>query len=344
MKSESELRQPELQLTRTDFVACDWRSPLVATERDGYSSMRDAFLAAASRTFASHERKAAKVFWLLSSACSMMLRPASVNEPFKPLFVLEGQRSIIADDFQKEELAFFAEIVDDIDDPWLRARLADIVWLTSDVRDVRFALLAIDAYRLIPLSLESWIRGGEHCWARAISLAKLLKSGAGDQLKKIEESVITALKAAGSADGFLALWLAEMLAADGMARHCSLDIADKLQEIADDFRHAGESLRARGYYKGASDWYRTARADDKSADMLVEVAESFVGEARSKASSDTPINILAASHYEDAIQAYRQIPRALRGVWSPPRQKHHSTTARRRVPAPRFVRSSWSAH
>lgn len=314
MKSEPELRQPDLPLNRDDFIACDWRGPLATTERDGYSSMRDAFLTAANRAFTGDEWKASKVFWLLSSACSMMLRPASVNEPFKPLFILEGQRSIIADDFQNEELAFFAAIVDDIDDPWLRARLADIVWLTADVRDVRFAVLAIDAYRSIPLDLESWIRGGEHCWIRAISLAKLLKTGAGDRLSRIENKVVEALKSAVNADGFLALWLAEMLFASGLGRSDSSDIASKLHLLAAVFRDSDDSLRARGCFKGASDWYRLAKDDEKSADMFVEIAESFAREALSKTSSDAPINILATSLYEESIQAYRRIPRALRAA------------------------------
>ena len=312
MKSELELRQPELQLSRADFIDCDWRNPLATTERDGHSSMRDAFLAAASQAFESEKKKAAKIFWLLSAACSMMLRPASVNEPFKPLFVLEGQRSILADDFLATELAFLSEIIDEVDDPWLRARLADIVWLRSEPRDFRVALVAIDAYCLIPLDLESWIRGGEHCWPRAISLTKLLKTGAGDRLNGIEDKAFAALKNAVNADGFLALWLAEMLATNGLGRSHGLDIASKLKQVANEFRDASDPLRARGYFKGASDWYRLAKDDETSADMLVELAESFASEALSKTASDAPINILATSLYEDSIQAYRQIPRALR--------------------------------
>ncbi len=312
MKSESHLRQQELPLSQADFKDCDWRSPLAATERDGYSSIRDVFLASAHQAFGSEKKKAAKIFWLLSAACSMMLRPASVNEPFKPLFVIEGQRSILADDFLEAELTFFSEIINEVDDPWLRARLADVVWLTSEVRDFQVALIAIDAYCLVALDLESWIRGGEHCWARAISLTKLLKTGAGDRLSMIEDKVVTALKGAVNADGFLALWLAEMLAAGGLGRSHGSDIATKLQQVAAIFRDTGDSLRARGYFKGASDWYRIAKDDEKSADMFIELAESYASEALSKTSSDTPIHILATSLYEDAVQAYRQIPRALR--------------------------------
>ena len=36
---------------------------------------------------------------------------------------------------------FFAEIVETIDDPWLKARLADLVWLMQSPRAVKFALV-----------------------------------------------------------------------------------------------------------------------------------------------------------------------------------------------------------
>lgn len=314
MKSEPELRQTELHLSVADFIDCEWRSPLAATERDGYSSMQDAFLAAARQAFENEKKKNAKIFWLLSAACSMMLRPQSTNEPFRPLFIIEGQRSIIADDFEKQELSFFSEIVWHVDDQWLRARLADIVWITSDVRDVRFALAAIDAYHLVPLDLESWIRGGEHCWSRAIVLCKLLKNGAGDRLIEIENKAIAVLDRSGIADGFLALWLAEMLASYVLGRSHRPQIASKLETLALAFRDANDSLRARGYFKGASDWYRIANDDGKSANMFVELAESFASEALSKVFSNAPANILATSLYEDAIQAYRQIPRNLRAA------------------------------
>ena len=312
MTSGSELRQPELPVCRADFIDCDCTSILATIKSDGYSSLSDAFLSASRQAFKDDQKKRAKVFWLLSAACSMMLRSASTNEPFKPLFVIGGARSIISDDFQPDELTLFSEIVDAVDDPWLRARLADIVWMTSADRDFRFVLIAIDAYCALPLDLETWIGGGDHCWARAASLAKLMGSGAGDRLSKIEDAAVAALKGAGEADGFLALWLAELLASNGLGRPHRLDIAVKLEQIAFAFLHSGETHRTREYFRGSAQWYRRAESPEKSADRLIDVAESFASEAFSKANADAPINALAASLYEEAIQTYRKIPRALR--------------------------------
>jgi hypothetical protein len=90
----------------------------------------------------------------------MMLSPKSINEPFKPFMVMEGKRSVIPDDMSDSDIVFFSQIVDEVDDLWLKARLSDLVWLKQKPRDVRFALLAIDAYRSIPLDTDTWVRGG----------------------------------------------------------------------------------------------------------------------------------------------------------------------------------------
>jgi hypothetical protein len=244
----------------------------------------------------------------------MMLRPSSANEPFRPLFVIDGQRSILPEDFHEDELKFFAEIISDIHDNLLRARLADIVWLKSSVRDYKVALIAIDAYISVPLDWESWIREGEHCLQRAITLTKLLKTGAGNRLNEIENTVIAAIRSGTDSEGFLTLQLAECLASKDLGSAHLSEIASKLQNLASSFDDAEEHLKARAYYKSASDWYQRAKAFDKSADTLVSRAESFAKEAQVKRAGQAPANILATSLFEEAIQAYRLIPKALRNA------------------------------
>ena len=50
------------------------------------------------------------------------------------------------DDFTDSEIDFFAHIVDSIDKPTLKGRLADLVWLLRQPRNVKFALDATDSY------------------------------------------------------------------------------------------------------------------------------------------------------------------------------------------------------
>src|SRR5688572_18676049 len=178
----SERYPADLVLTHQDFLECGWKEVLKSSPREGYSSMWQAFSSAARKAMEEGRQSKGKALWLLADACSMMLSPKSINEPFKPFMVMEGRRSVIPDDLAEADISFFAEIVDEIDDPWLKARLADLVWLKGKPRDVQFALTAIDSYRAIPLTTETWVRGAHECWERAISLALMLKAGAGDRL------------------------------------------------------------------------------------------------------------------------------------------------------------------
>lgn len=167
----------DLIITPEHFSASGWKEALTSASREGYSSMWQSLSAAARTAIDEGRNEHGKVLWLLADACSMMLSPSSLNEPFKPVAVFHDRRSVIPDDLFEADIEFFATIVAEIDDIRLRARLADLVWLKKKPRDISFALIAIDAYRAIALETETWVRDGRECWERAISLARMLKAG-----------------------------------------------------------------------------------------------------------------------------------------------------------------------
>jgi hypothetical protein len=304
----------DLIVSVDDFANCGWNEVLEQTSREGYSAMWQAFSAAA-RTAMDEGRKAhGKVLWLLADACSMMLVPASQNEPFKPIAVFHDRRSVIPDDLTESDFEFFSAVIDSTDDVWLKARLADLCWLKQKPKVVGHALAAIDAYRTIPLDTETWVRGGRECWERAISLARMLKTGAGDRLQKMEAAILVAFDAATRQDGFLGLWLADMLKTNGMARERRTDVAKRLESLAREFDGEGDLHRAREYFSAASDWYRVSADESKAAEMTVSVAEEWVKEAIARTSSSAPSHMVAASFYENAIQTYRTIPGAERAA------------------------------
>jgi hypothetical protein len=303
-----------LVVTAQDFAGCGWKNVLTGTTREGYSSMWQAFSAAARQAMEEGRQSHGKVLWLLADACSMMLSPKSINEPFKPFMVMDGQRSVIPEDLPEADISFYAQIVDGNDDPWLKARLADLIWLKQRPRDVKYALAAIDSYRTIPLDTKTWIRGGDKCWERAISLARMLKDGAGERLKEIETAIVTVCCASTRQDGFLGLWLANLLNESGLARDQTTTIAQRLESLAREFENEGELHRAREYFNAAAQWYKRAGDEAKTAEMTVSVAEGWVKEAVARVSSDKPSHMVAASFYENAIQTYRTIPRSERAA------------------------------
>lgn len=212
----SNSRYPEnLAVTVEDFLASGWKQTVDSATREGYSAMWGALSEAARSAIEQGHMAKGKVLWLLADACSMMLSPANHNEPFKPFAVFHDRRSVIPDDLPDSDIAFFTQVVDFVEDIWLKARLADLVWLKAKPRNTAFALMAIDAYRSLPLDVDTWMRGGDDCWRRAISLARMLNAGAGDRLEEMEVAITVAFSAASKPTGFLCIWLAELLSSSG---------------------------------------------------------------------------------------------------------------------------------
>lgn len=311
----NESRYPEgLAISIDDFLASGWKQALGQASREGYSAMWQAFSAAARSSIDQGRNEHGKVLWLLADACSMMLSPSSPNEPFKPIAVFHDRRSVIPDDLHDADILFFAEIVDVIDADWLKARLSDLVWLKGKPRNTAFALKAIDAYRSLPLETDTWIHGGRDCWSRAISLARMLKGGAGDRLEQMEATIVVAFNAVTRAGGFLGLWLADLLKSNGLGRSHRVDVAMKLEALAHEFDGEGDLHRAREYFSAAADWHKAIPDEVKAAEMTVAVAEGWVKEAIARSASESPSHMVASSFYENAIQVYRTIPRAERAT------------------------------
>ncbi|MEB8536869.1 DUF4209 domain-containing protein [Acidithiobacillus ferriphilus] len=308
-------RYPEdLVISAQDFVDSGWKEAIAQTSREGYSAMWQALSSAARSAIEQGRSEHGKVLWLLADACSMMLSPSSPNEPFKPFAVFHDRRSVIPEDMSDADILFFAEVIDAVDDDWLKARLSDLVWLKGKPRNTGFALKAIDAYRSLPLDTDTWIHGGRDCWPRAIGLARMLKGGAGDRLEQMEASIVVAFDTATRADGFLGIWLADLLKSNGLGRAHRTDVAKKLEALAREFDAEGDLHRAREYFSAAAEWHKAIPDEVKSAEMTAAVAEGWVKEAVARSASENPSHMVAASFYENAIQVYRTIPRAERAT------------------------------
>ncbi|MCW6625087.1 DUF4209 domain-containing protein [Yersinia ruckeri] len=303
-----------LAISRQDFNASNWKDSIAQATREGYPAMWQALSSAARDAIEQGRIENGKVLWLLADACSMMLSLSSPNEPFKPYAVFHDRRSVIPDDLSDSDIQFFADIVDGVDNDWLKARLSDLVWLKSKPRNIEFALKAIDAYRSLPLDTDTWIHGGRDCWPRAISLARMLKGGAGDRLQQIETKIVAAFHASIRDDGFLGFWLADLLKSNRLGWSHRTDVSTKLEALARGFDDEGDLHKAREYFSAAAEWYKFIPDEVKAAEMTVLVAEGWVKEAVARVASESPSHMVAASFYENAIQIYRTIPRAERSA------------------------------
>ncbi|UFS57220.1 DUF4209 domain-containing protein [Comamonadaceae bacterium M7527] len=287
-------------------------SDAIATaSRQGYASIWQALSTAAAAALDEGRPTEAKALWLVADAASMMLKPKSVNEPFAPMTVFGDRRSAIASDFTPNDVAIFAAVATEVADHYVRARLSDVVWLCASPRDANFARIAIDAYRSVPLTAESWPRDARDCWERAIALCLQLRAGAGPRLEEIETALLSIFDSNIGTDGFFALSVSRLLSENNLGRSRGRETADRLAERGKELLQRS-SYKARGYLDSAALWYGRLSEKGLQADMTCAVAETWAKEAESRASGDQPSNMVAASLYENAIQTLRRVPKGLR--------------------------------
>ncbi len=308
---------PGPALAADDFANCGWQDALRSADPWAYSSIWGALLAAAKD--AEGDDRRAKALRLLADACSMTFSPDRAVKPFGPRFSFPGGSSFSPDDLTESDTAFLAGAVTTMEicapgAHLLKARLADLVWLVlaQETRSGEFALLAIDSYRAVPLNGESWVRDGLDCWQRALLLARLTKTAAGNRGEEMEASILEALDSATNEDGFLAVKLAELMRSNGLGRDNAASIATKLESLGQVSAGQGEFHRARSYLHEAHRWFKTLGNEAQATATTVAEAECWVKEAEHRLSSADPSHGVAASFIEKAIQTYRTIPKRQR--------------------------------
>ncbi len=269
----------DLIVTVEDFRVSGWRDAIENAGEHGYSSYWQSFSKSAGNAIENGSIATGKVLWLLADACSMMLKPESVNEPFQPLMIMQQRRSAMPEDFSESDITFFENIFTEIDDCRLKARITDILWFVQKPRKVEYALNAIDSYMQFPLDDLSLLRNGKAAWERAIRLSLLLNKGAADRLQNICDAIFSKFQASEFSDQFHALWLSELLEKAYLDEDMSTNVATKLEDFAKKANAVQDWNCAREYYEGAVRWRKRINAASDVHRLNVEIAETWVLEA-----------------------------------------------------------------
>ena len=266
----------------------------------GYTSISTALFRAAADAESKGDDIQNKILALLYEACQSRLQVECPHNPFKV-------------SFSDSEIEFFTLIARHINNPYVKARLSDLIWNNPDHRNIDFALLAIDSYASIPLDSKTWFGGGARCWQRAISLCLLIDKGAGDRLKKLEDSVFNALQDTTAESKFYGHSLANVLQELNLTHNRQSAIAEKLESLASKFDTLGNFLASGRYYKASHRWFARAKLEERAFDMKAAEARAFEKEAMSRIDSDDPSHLVAVGFLKNAVQTYSEIPRTFRG-------------------------------
>jgi tetratricopeptide (TPR) repeat protein len=243
---------------------------------------------------------------LASAICSMMLRPNSTNDPFQPFIQLEGKRSAIADDFTSEQLGFIADVYSGLEEPMVKARFADLLWLCVNPKRVDFVRVAIRNYLMLPIDPETWHSDVGDCWKRCIRLARQVKDS--ESIGAIEAAFQSAFEKVYPDSPFMHLWIAELIENNRLCTDQYELIAESLFEYATGYHTSGSYREAREYLSLTERMFKAQGKEENWLNCLVLLADGFELEGDSRCGGDTPSQMVANSFYENALQAYRKIP------------------------------------
>lgn len=310
----SEIYPIKTNICKGDFDKDDCRRILEGSPSICYHSMSTAFFKEARKSSEDANWKVAKIYTLFSNACSMVLRPDNKEDGFFiPLAGFSGCRTANLGDFSDEDVSFFSDIVPEITDIRLKARLADVVYLRSPKDSkikIENARIAIDSYLELSLDADTWFnKNGRECWQRAVCLAKEI--GDKDRIEAMKSKVFETFSSSDNlSDKRFLLELSGLLRRFDFSKEKERArvVTAKLEELAIKFKNSGDFLYAGDYCKAALEWCKLL-GDKAKQNTLKELrAEICVGQAEGCASATQPDNAAAASWYEKAIQILRTIP------------------------------------
>lgn len=288
------------ELTVEDFTASAWREVVDGAEERECNSYQRGFSEKAREAAEAGDAKAENLFGLLRDIASMCIRSDDPTEPLAPMWQRHDQRSAIPSDFDPA-LPFLADILPHIDDPELKARVGDVVWLRR--RDHKAAREAVTAY-LAAARLEDgeqWLEAIDRV-ERATDIAA--RANQPDLLDTITDRIKDGLAAFnGSEVSYLPARLMALLQQRraGDPTHYA--------NLSQKFAFAAESRddwhKAREFWDIKANWHKIAREDDLARDARLRSAETFVSEARTRASGDHPSHVVAVHFLESAIHGLR---------------------------------------
>ncbi|MBI3786738.1 MAG: DUF4209 domain-containing protein [Ignavibacteriales bacterium] len=294
-----------LPLTVQDFKSSNWKEILGRAKKRDCFDYNSLFLAEAREAEDKGQKVRHLVCRLLADITSLHLKSENSKEPFGPLIVMEGKRSAIVKDFSDDQLSLLKGALPEIDDPELRSRVADVLWLRK--RDYKDAEIAIESYIESAKILEDpnqWTHTF-HRIERAFRLAALL----GDATRKFEDVVKHIEDVLNKYDAEDPLHLSQKL----MSLLCERRVGDPVkygklaEKAAKNSEEAHNWLRAQIYWQRKAEWDRIAKNEESQKKSLACAAETYVRMAEATLIGGRPSYMLASTHLNKAIEAYRRI-------------------------------------
>lgn len=197
----------------------NWNYEIAEGEYYGYYSLTKHLLALAKESTNNSEESQAKIFNLLAQLCHLDFDANNKVSPYGDI------QNIVAD-----KVEWLTDIVDDIHEPLLKNRVADVLWLCHEHRNITYVHQVIDSATSMDLNQNFASQDILACFRRATILAL----GTNQKVKINELYTYLLLEIDNSTDErYFKLGIARVILDSGLNKNEEYILAKKMQQIAE---------------------------------------------------------------------------------------------------------------
>ena len=297
--------EPFDDITRDDFLSSSWKTIVANCGDKNCFAYHSRFLDAARKAEEEGDANWSRIYGSLWYVTSLKLNLDTPDEPLKPLFLSRDGRTAIVEDFDDSHLQFFSDVLADVDDAALQARIADLLWLRRG--DYRYGEIAVAAYLKSSEALENFQHWGSP--ADSIERSRQIAMRLGKNTKSYQQVLrhIEALLAqCNGADPYLLSYrLMKMLIEreeGDPAKYAPL--TEKLALSAEAKK---DWEKARQYWEIQAEWHKLSHDHEQTTRSKVKAAECYVQYAEEYVRCQPPQYSSAARWIQRAVVAMRRI-------------------------------------
>jgi hypothetical protein len=294
----------KLPLTGVAIPEVDMETVIISAEFPDCITYFDDYNKASRVAESISQHDVAKLYQSLAIICSFSPKYEDLAEPYGPFAIMFGKRAIIPDDLTEEDLVTVDKLFLKANDPALRARLGDILWVCK--KDHKAAKQIVFEYieaskRL--LTINAWTRSTD-LFLRALQIAIHL-GRKNEEWKSAEANLLTALaNPLAQSEQFYACHLLRIALQMQLGEPAKL--AQIAQEQAQKAERENDFRRSREYTLLAAGFYRLCKKEPEEQSARIAAGETYIQQAE-ECLLRTPPSFLAASHFmAEGIEALRQ--------------------------------------
>lgn len=285
-----------------DIPKVDIDSFLVSFDELEYFDLQNWLSQKANDALKENDTRAREILRFLEALCSIWGNYESTDEPFRPMAILNGKRTIIPEDLTDSEREALILIADKVKHPLLAARMNDFVWyLRAAGRDsYRYAKAAIHFYLEIAKSVnnEDKYSEGLNFLKRAYLLSKSIRSKADSETCIFEFERYLEIAISSPKHGNLS---------DILYTYCLFHLAvkpesmDSIEGITDKMLLAGEGYLAKEHFLSLAELRKNSKNEKEFKYYIRKAAFALYQSAQTRLIGKMAGMMLAACDLQEAI-------------------------------------------